>query len=219
MDKKCNKCWERKEYDNFPKGKKYADWYRNWCKACCKQYYENNKERILARCKEYAIENIDILSKRRKEYYEKHKEWWNDHRDRDAYLLYMKEYNKKYNDTHKEEKKIKSREYFLENKEKIYTRYNEYRNTENWRLRKKVYKHRRRTQMIQTDDWTVTKESLQKIVASQNYKCNICNIALDFSKKSFVHLDHIIPLIKWWKHTISNLQFLCISCNCSKWWN
>jgi 5-methylcytosine-specific restriction endonuclease McrA len=30
------------------------------------------------------------------------------------------------------------------------------------------------------------------------------------------HIDHIIPLSKWWPHSIWNIQILCPFCNMSK---
>jgi len=51
-------------------------------------------------------------------------------------------------------------------------------------------------------------------IKKQNYNCNHCGINLNNVKK---HLDHIIPLSKWWKHKIDNVQYLCMHCNCSKW--
>jgi glucan-binding YG repeat protein len=86
----------------------------------------------------------------------------------------MKEYMKKYTAEHKDRKKVLDREYFLKNKEKIMAYYSEYRNTESGKLRKKVYKHKRRVQIKQTDDGTVTKESLQELIVSQDYLCKFC---------------------------------------------
>ena len=45
------------------------------------------------------------------------------------------------------------------------------------------------------------------------WKCKICNCNL---KECEYHLDHIIPLSKWWLHTILNVQRLCQKCNIVK---
>jgi 5-methylcytosine-specific restriction endonuclease McrA len=57
-----------------------------------------------------------------------------------------------------------------------------------------------------------TKEQIADLAAKQNYKCANC---LKSIRKRF-HRDHIIPLSRDGSNDISNIQLLCVSCNCSK---
>ena len=89
-----------------------------------------------------------------------------------------------------------------------------YKKSEQFRLWKLNYRHRRRQIIRTTSDWTVTQTALDELLASQSCKCPLCWI--DISERSERHLDHVIPLSKWWLHTISNLQWLCPKCNMKK---
>lgn len=71
---------------------------------------------------------------------------------------------------------------------------------------------KRRCIIRKSYDWTITQKSLIKLLEHQKYKCNICKISIKHKK----HLDHIMPLSKWWKHTIFNIQYLCPQCNLKK---
>jgi hypothetical protein len=58
--KTCVKCGETKEYSQFNKSASRNDGYHPYCKACCKQYRDENRERILAKKKEQYRENIEL---------------------------------------------------------------------------------------------------------------------------------------------------------------
>lgn len=57
-----------------------------------------------------------------------------------------------------------------------------------------------------------TVEEIQALLVRQKFLCAACRISL----KKKRHLDHIIPLAKGGSNYISNLQWLCPTCNCSK---
>ena len=59
-------------------------------------------------------------------------------------------------------------------------------------------------------------ETLDKLKEQQDYKCFYCDTKLDFSIKQSVHLDHVVPLCKDGKHTLSNVVWSCASCNLKK---
>jgi len=61
--KKCTKCKEEKPLEEFNKDKEKKDGRRSACKECSKQYYENNREKIIEQRKGY-----------NKQYYENNKE-------------------------------------------------------------------------------------------------------------------------------------------------
>jgi len=59
--KECSKCKVVKSFDEFHKRKDNKDGYRNACKECNsehnKQYYQDNKEKVLERHKQYFQEH------------------------------------------------------------------------------------------------------------------------------------------------------------------
>ena len=63
--KNCNKCLEDKELDKFPKK-------GNKCKLCLselkKLYYQNNREKIISKVKEYTEKNTEKIKEYKNEY-------------------------------------------------------------------------------------------------------------------------------------------------------
>jgi hypothetical protein len=149
--KKCTKCGVEKPATTefFPKREKGL---RATCKICTKagikNHYENNKERILERNKDYIKRNSEKVAEIRKEYYQSNK---------DA----ISEWQKKYNEENKEailethkKYRLKNHEFILErdrkyyhkNKDKILKRHSVYlkKNTERFRERRTEYERNRR---------------------------------------------------------------------------
>ena len=107
----------------------------------------------------------------------------------------------------------KTREYYIRNQNKLLEYSREYKKSDKYKLYKKNDKHKRR-QLEQYSDNSVTQESLDDMLLNQNSLCNVCKCNIE--SRSSRHLDHIYPISRWWLHTISNLQWLCITCNLSK---
>lgn len=110
----------------------------------------------------------------------------------------MKEYLKEYQKTHKEDKNRNQKKYIK---------------TENWRLNHILSEGKRRSQKNKTDNETIKNTTTMELFIKQDSKCNICWIKLNIDNR---HLDHIIPISKWWPHIIWNVQRLCCKCNLSK---
>lgn len=72
--KKCSKCGEWKPISEFSKDKCSKDGLHSRCKMCKKEYYENNKEKILKQKKEYYENNKEKILEQQKEYRENNKE-------------------------------------------------------------------------------------------------------------------------------------------------
>lgn len=108
-----------------------------------------------------------------------------------------------------------NKEYYKKNNEKLKTYRKEYYKTIDWKNTTRNYSRRRRAlkKWVSVDN-TVTQENLNILLDNQNNNCIYCKC--DISNNSSRHLDHIYPLSKWWLHTISNLQWLCIQCNLRK---
>lgn len=77
----CSKCELEKSIDNFNKGrteckecsKKYKESVKEQTKLQKQQYYLDNKEHILNRCKEYEKRNVEKVKIRKKKYRDSHK--------------------------------------------------------------------------------------------------------------------------------------------------
>jgi hypothetical protein len=95
--KTCTKCKVEKELHEFSKDKQKKDGLTLHCKVCVKNNYELNKEKILARKKQYVIDNQEKILKYNKEY---------NKLNRDKISSYNKLYNEKNKDKKSEYNKI-----------------------------------------------------------------------------------------------------------------
>lgn len=88
------------------------------------------------------------------------------------------------------------------------------RSTDEFRQKNILIAARRRARRRSSDDGTVTLSAVKALLKPQENRCNYCMISFDIATK---HLDHIVPLAKGGPHSISNVQFLCSTCNLTKW--
>lgn len=170
-------------------------------------YYNRNRLKLMKISKEYKSNNRDKI----------------------------KECNRKYRNTNKDIIYIKQTEYLINNREKAKERSRRYYNmniekVSDWskkyyynnKDKKKLYyksnsEHynalwsKRRKWILSVDDKTITQDWLIKLLEYQNNRCKICWKLLIRKE-----LDHIMPLSKWWKHSIFNVQRLCKNCNLKK---
>jgi len=117
--KKCNKCNNEKDFNNFYKKKTASDGYSNICIECRKEYNKEKKENIQI----YYLENKEQYQKNSKNYYQNNKEkhnskslnWQKNNPEA------KKQSNKKWN--------YNNREYFKK------WRQNQWNNNPNFRLR------------------------------------------------------------------------------------
>lgn len=77
-----------------------------------------------------------------------------------------------------------------------------------WRNGKKYAETSKRERSYMSDDLRFD------VLKRDNYKCKICGIASKDGAK--LHVDHIVPVSKGGKTTLSNLQTLCDRCNKGK---
>lgn len=96
---------------------------------------------------------------------------------------------------------------------KIYLK--KYWSSEIWKNKKRIIDSKRRISKlwIKNDD-TINNDSIELLLINQDNKCRYCLKDIGLSKLR--HLDHIVPLSKWWLHSISNVQWTCVSCNLTK---
>lgn len=151
---------------------------------------EENKEK----CRLYYLANKQKISENRKIYYLNNKEK-------------ISEKTKSYADNNKDKVYEIQRSWYLKNKDSKIEKSKEYakKNPE----KGVISMNKRRFYQKNTSDNTITKLSLLELLIKQNYKCNICQS--DISKEK--HIDHIISLSKNGAHSISNIQYLCPTCN------
>ena len=67
--KRCAKCKAEKSFQEFSKKRTNTDGHQKYCKLCCKQYKQDNKEKLLAYQKKWCAENKEWLSEYGKGYY------------------------------------------------------------------------------------------------------------------------------------------------------
>ena len=131
--------------------------------------------------------------------------------------LYNKNRRDKYSQLSEEDKQS----IFSKNRERYYKNYKKYRDVKNKRARenREYYAEKcrkRRFNISNTADNSITLASLEELKEKQNYKCFYCNSFLDFSIKQSVHLDHVQPFCKGGKHTLTNVVWACAKCNLKK---
>lgn len=130
-----------------------------------------------------------------------------------------KECDKKYHSNRYIEKKDiilhYNNEYNRNNSESKREYDNAYYKSEKWKIIKNLNNHKRRLKEKTLSDWSITYEVLDEILITQKSLCNICFISI--KNRNERHIDHIIPLSKWWTHKIDNVQWLCCRCNLKKW--
>ena len=72
--KKCNKCKEVKSLDDFANAKHGKNGKASRCKDCDKEYYKNNREKLIKNAKAYSFKNKEKVVKYRKDYFQKNKD-------------------------------------------------------------------------------------------------------------------------------------------------
>lgn len=218
----CSKCGLEKrisEFYTFPKSR---------CKECIKherkQYYQDNKIIVTERNNKYQEIHCDEISQYKQS-------WYQENKNRIAQSCaqryqgkkeQIKIYLKKYYSEHREKLIKDSRNYYHQNKEKIIDYQREYckRNPERASLYKSKYRANHRIQRQEAD--LIRKEQLKanggnitfgewnNLLELYNHKCLACESTENLS------MDHIIPLSKGGRHSIDNVQLLCVSCNSHK---
>lgn len=103
---------------------------------------------------------------------------------------------------------------YQNNRDKSILYQKEYRLSDKWKEIYRLARSKRRKLVNWTCDKTINYDSTQSILIEQYYKCNYC--WKDISEHKSRHIDHILPLSKWWIHTIKNIQWLCCKCNLKK---
>jgi len=210
------------------------------CKYChtleTKEYTDGNKELVSTSRKaiyQDRIEEMHAMSKANyPKYAERKKEYRKVFYSNEENRIHKLEMDKKYNNEHKEELKIKNQIYRLEHKEKIHDyrikRY--YKNvkanilkTKQWGIDNpeklqlhgiiRAQRRRERTKLLPdnftVEEWEVCKNYFKN--KNGELHCAYCNCLLE--KATF---EHFIPVTHGGEVSKSNIIPICLSCNSSK---
>jgi 5-methylcytosine-specific restriction endonuclease McrA len=186
------------------------------------QQVEWKKKQVL-RVKQWSLNNPEKTAQNKRNYYEENKEsviaaakeW------RQNNLLAAKESVSKYQARHKDEILKRSRDYYSTNREsmleyhrqyreknseiiKLRVRHSQQKNPLRLRIAKYVRRAREKTGVVTTT-------RVKELIVEQLGRCNYC-----YSELVDFHVDHIIPLALGGINDDSNIQLLCPKCNRKK---
>lgn len=200
--KKCPHCHQNKDYSEFYKDKSRSSGHSWLCKDCTRsksnKNYNNNKDSILLKSKEYREKNSEIIKIKRHNRYMK---------NRDKYLSEMKKYRSENLVSRKEYDK----KYRAVNKNKIRMSRNLFMKTPEGRALGSVTIRRHTLGKLNR---VPKKTTDQELVAIKNLYLK-ANILTD--KTGILHeVDHIIPIKSKevsGLHVLNNLQILTTAAN------
>lgn len=196
-EKACSKCGETKPLDAYHRD---GTGRRSECKECSKaanrQKYLRNREKVLARQASYYRANADKV----KEYV---KEWRQANPDKCR--KYHLEYAQRNPEKEAERHRLKQLRDRAKNPEKYAERHRKWAQANPEKVRAKT--HRRRVRKRKNGEFLILDREYQKLYASP---CALCGTTENITA------DHIIPLVRGGRHSIGNLQPLCLRCNCRK---
>lgn len=165
--------------------------------ASSKKKYQDNKDEIIKRCKEYHENNKEIINEKRRERfrinrekeYERQKKWNKRNEDK------LKKIKKKYKDTHKKESWIYNKEHRILFK----NHYNSYR--KKWRS---LNKDKMKNEKLKKYGLTII--SFNNLLQNQNNQCGICEKEFEDSYPLYPCVDH--------DHKTDIVRgILCFNCN------
>ena len=212
IDKKCIRCGECKNINEFHKSKSELYGVRGICKICRSiESKEINKK--------LSINQKKIRNKRTRDWRKKQKDnnplFYNEqyrkdktalirakkyyYNNREAALLRMKTWRK-----NNREKMLFSIKNWKNNNKHLIKNYNEQN-----KLKYSLYANKRRALKVKATLHEFSKKELIDRMSVFEFKCAYCN-------GPFEHIDHVIPLTKGGPHCPSNLRPACRKCNCSK---
>lgn len=198
----CNKCKIEKDKICFSKCKRLKDGFQSMCKACSKDYRENNKAAIAISKKSHYENNKNDILQYQKEYYKTNKK---------DILIIQKEYkanNKQqianYNSEYYKDNKVfidfQNKEYYKNNKEQIVALQKKYyeKNKETIDIyRREYYKNRTHNDLLFKIKRRVSSQIWHSIFKNKSSKNNksICNF-LQYSIEELK--QHLESLFESW---------------------
>lgn len=194
--KRCPKCDRFLPRSHFSKSRNRKDGLDWRCKACKstqeRAYRQANPEKERERHSAYQEANREKERERRRAY-------------RQANPEKERERNRAYRQANIEKVRDREKAYREANREKR----NQY--SSEWRKQNKSKKaenaHRRRSRQKQNGVFTISPKDMARIYASPCAGCGT---------HDGISVDHVVPIAKGGRHSIGNLQPLCVKCNQEK---
>lgn len=201
--KTCSRCMQSKPTGDYYPDKRYKDGWCPWCSDCRREYRQarqadpvkrrQDSDRTLAWVKANPHEQT-----RRHQY---DRERWKNPEQRQR-------------KTEQDRERMRTPEKRARKNEQNRVRYRirfqsdpEYRAYCRWNGIQRAHIRR---QQIRANGGKLTRQQWRELCQQHNYCCAACG------QKAKLTIDHIIPLSRGGKHSIENIQPLCLPCNQSK---
>jgi 5-methylcytosine-specific restriction endonuclease McrA len=224
--KVCSKCKVEKLISEFHKRNDRASGLKSHCISCCiesaKEYYKNNKKKMLKKNKIYRDENKEQLFKKRQIYCNNNKEIIQEKQhayyqtNRDTHI----EHNHSYYNANQKQILEQKRNYWKINKEELNKKQRQRRKDDPEKIRSYGRKARHKRRAL-TAEAKIENFNPSEVFKRDSYICQSCGIKTRPDYKNYNHdkypnLDHIIPLSLGGEHSKRNTQCLCHKCNMAK---
>lgn len=188
-NKTCTKCLIIKPEIEFKNN--------SWCTSCKKDYYRRNtsaKEKVIPIVMTDSKQCLDCMIIKDLSEYSPSK------RGRLGKSSYCKKCSSKrvIEKTSAEHRRAKTAKYRKNN--------HEY-----WKSLHRIHQFNRKSLVKVSSDGTVTKDFIEYLLGGNT--CCYCNLYIENENKT---IEHVLPLKRGGKHTVSNLKLCCKSCNFSK---
>lgn len=214
----CCKICHRRHYLNRQDHYKAATKKRYWdnpeaAREYFAQHYQKNADRIKARVRDYAHQNIEKIRANKQRYRQtdacKQSRQRSYIRHRDTILAKQRVYAA----TRKEQKREYGKRYRAKNREQIA------QSKRDWRINnpkkiKAIY-HRYRVNKLNADGYW-TDNDIAELYELQDGRCGYCGIPISFDILGDVHIDHMQPLSRGGSNWPDNLCLSCRTCNITK---
>ena len=220
----CKSCGKEKPTDDFYSGKCYKNGFDIYCKGCAREIRTINRNfpKGTRHGRRNTSEDMFWCPKCKK--YKSKDDFYveNTPRSPSGCSTYCKVCERVRHCTDKCRESTRKYYYLvMSNPDKVISErvrklnvWRKYKNTPKWRLSKSKTEHKRR-ERIKNSIQDLTEQQLTWLLNFQDNRCAKCSKEFSTGLVGY-EIDHIVPVSKGGNLTISNVQLLCKSCNCSK---
>ena len=222
--KKCPKCKQIKQFENFHKNKASSDGLQPHCKDCKKIYKGQNKKQTNKNAKIWRLKNLERCRAKDIEYgknnpekiKQQNKNWYNANREqslknskdwRQKNPDKVKKHNKEWYKENKEKKLAQDKIHYKNNREYYKKKHREWQKKNPEKVRERARKRRDKKLAI-SEHYTTQDEQIT--LQEFNHQCFNCG------STDRLEIDHHLCLNNDNALTLENAVVLCKSCNCSK---